>query len=232
MLKICFLQSLFRLSDPDMEDNLYENITFQLYCKIDIATDNIPDETTILNFRHLLEKYKLQHKFLEITNKILEENKILLKNRTIVDATIINTPSSTKNEDKKRDPEMHSTKKWNQRYFGWKTHIWVDKDSGLVHTVEIMWANTHDSKKRKELITVLYLCLLWWISLRRDLSLWTSFISYLIIENDSKLSQFRSKKSIIGCKNELMLILSIIIGEKLLIKKEKLNIWRVFLDCP
>lgn len=111
MLKICFLQSLFRLSDPDMEDNLYENITFQLYCKIDIATDNIPDETTILNFRHLLEKYKLQHKFLEITNKILEENKILLKNRTIVDATIINTPSSTKNEDKKRDPEMHSTKK-------------------------------------------------------------------------------------------------------------------------
>lgn len=152
MLKIYFLQSRFGLSDPDMEDHLYENITFQLYCKIDIATDAIPDETTILNFRHFLEKYKLQKKFLEITNKILVDNKIMLKNWTIVDATIINAPSSTKNEDKKRDPEMHSTKKWNQRYFGWKAHIGVDKDSGLVHTVEITWANIHDSDKFKELL--------------------------------------------------------------------------------
>jgi transposase, IS5 family len=147
MLKIYFLQSRFNLSDPDMEDALYENITFQRYCWIDIATDEIPDETTILNFRHFLEKHKLPKKFFEVTNRLLEKNNILLKKWTIVDATIINAPSSTKNKDKKRDPEMHSTKKWNQRYFWWKAHIGVDKDSGLVHSLEITSANVHDSEK-------------------------------------------------------------------------------------
>lgn len=152
MLKIYFLQNWFGLSDPDMEDSLYENITFQLYCKIDIATGDIPDETTILNFRHFLEKHKFQEKFFAITNKILEDNAILLKKWSIVDATIINAPSSTKNKDKKRDPEMHSTKKWNQRYFGWKAHIAVDKDSWLVHSLDITSANIHDSEKFTDLM--------------------------------------------------------------------------------
>jgi len=147
MLKIYFLQQWNDLSDPAMEEAIYDRCSFQKFLGIDLLGDTVPDETTILNFRHLLEAHKLQERFLEIVNTLLEERGCLMRRGTIVDATLIAAPSSTKNREGKRDPEMHQTKKGNQWYFGMKGHIGVDSDSGVVHSVAGTAANIHDRAK-------------------------------------------------------------------------------------
>lgn len=152
MLKIYFLQQWFGLSDPAMEDAIYDRISFQKFLDIDIMWDKIPDETTILKFRHLLEKNRLQEKFFKIVTRLLEDKWLIVKEWTAVDATIIQAPSSTKNKDKKRDKDMSSTKKWNKRYFGMKAHIGVDSKNGTVHTIETTTASVHDREKYDELL--------------------------------------------------------------------------------
>ena len=145
MLKIYFLQQWYDLSDPGMEEAIYDRNSFQKFLEIDLLGDSVPDETTILNFRHLLEKHALQEQFLIIVNGILEQRGITVKHGTITDATIIAAPPSTKNKEKKRDPEMHQTKKGNQWYFGMKAHIGTDT-KGFVHTIEVTKASVHDGE--------------------------------------------------------------------------------------
>ncbi len=152
MLKIYFLQQWYSLSDREMEDMVYDRNSFQKFLGIDLLSQKAPDETTILNFRHLLEKHKLQKRFLRIVNAVLEKRGLLMKEGTIVDATIIAAPSSTKNEEQKRDPEMSSTKKGNQWHFGMKAHIGVDAQSGIVHSIETTPAKTNDRVPFKKLL--------------------------------------------------------------------------------
>lgn len=152
MLKIHFLQQWFDLSDPEAEQEIYDRNSFQKFLEIDLLSDTVPDETTILHFRHLLEKHKLPEDFLAVVNRVLEEKGYLMRKGTIVDATLIAASPSTKNKDKKRDPEMHQTKKGNQWYFGMKGHIGVDVDSGIVHSVEGTAANVHDRNKLRDLL--------------------------------------------------------------------------------
>ena len=137
MLKIYFMQQWYALSDPAMEDALYDSESLRRFADIDLAIDEIPDETTILHFRHLLEKYELTKKIFEKTKRYLADNGLLLREGTIVDATIINAPSSTKNQEKTRDKEMKQTKKGNQWYFGMKAHVGTDTGKGLVHSVVV-----------------------------------------------------------------------------------------------
>jgi len=152
MLKIYFLQQWFNLGDPTVEDEIYDRMSFQQFLDIDLMKEPVPDETTVCKFRHLLEQHKLQEQFLEIVNALLEQKGYLMKKGTIVDATLIAASPSTKNKDKKRDPEMHQTKKGNQWYFGMKGHIGVDVDSGVVHSVEGTAANVHDRNKLQSLL--------------------------------------------------------------------------------
>jgi len=152
MLKIYFLQQWYSLSDPAMEEEIYDRNTFQKFLDLDLLVDTVPDETTILNFRHLLEKYALQKKFFAIVNQMLEEKGLIMKEGTIVDATIIAAPKSTKNLTGKRDPEMGSTKKGNNWYFGMKGHIGVSAENGLVHSVEGTSANIHDKAMFEQLL--------------------------------------------------------------------------------
>ena len=146
MLKIYFLQQWHNLSDPAAEEAIYDRISFQKFLDIDLLSDEIPDETTILRFRHLLEKRRLPKQFFKIVNSILEEKGIMLKNGTIIDASIIVAPSSTKNKAGKRDSEMSSTKKGSNYYFGMKTNIGVDSNSGLVHSLANTTASVNDKK--------------------------------------------------------------------------------------
>ena len=143
MLRIHFLQQWYALSDPGMEEALYEMPVMRRFARLG-GLDTIPDETTILNFRRLLETHELAPQILERVNGHLARKGQSLKAGTIVDATIIAAPSSTKNQDGERDPEMHQTKKGNQWYFGMKAHIGVDEESGLVHHVECTAANVAD----------------------------------------------------------------------------------------
>jgi IS5 family transposase len=143
MLRVHLLQNWFALSDPGMEEALYEIAPLRQFAHLSL-TQPIPDETTILNFRRLIETHELAPKLLEAVNAHLSRKGLLLKHGTIVDATIIAAPSSTKNADGKRDPEMHQTKKGNQWHFGMKAHIGVDMESGLVHTVTTTAANEAD----------------------------------------------------------------------------------------
>lgn len=152
MLKIYFLQQWFNLSDPAAEEEVYDRGSFQKFLGIDLLSQKIPDETTILNFRHLLEAHKLQERFFAVVKGKLEQKGLLMKEGTIVDATIIAAPSSTKNKDKKRDPEMSSAKKGNQWYFGMKGHIGVDARSGLVHSLETTIAKTGDRTPFRKLL--------------------------------------------------------------------------------
>ena len=144
MLRIYFMQQWYALSDPAMEDALYEVESMRRFAGLDLTDDAMPDETTILKFRHLLEKHGLTGQMMNIINDTLEERGLLLKGGTMVDATIIHAASSTKNQDGERDPEMHQTKKGNQWHFGMKCHIGIDADSGLVHTVVGTAANVND----------------------------------------------------------------------------------------
>ena len=134
MLRVHFMQQWFSLSDPAMEEAFFDTPLYREFAQL-IAHGRLPDESTILRFRHRLEKHKLAEQILVVVNALLTERGLLLKVGTAVDATLIPAPSSTKNKDKARDPEMHSSKKGNQWYFGMKAHIGVDADSGLVHTV-------------------------------------------------------------------------------------------------
>lgn len=145
MLRIYFLQQWYNLSDPAAEEAIYDRNSFQKFLGIDLLSESVPDETTILNFRHLLEAHRLQEKFFEVVNDILEEKGLMMKEGTIVDATIITAPSSTKNKRKKRDPEMTSVKKGNDWYFGMKAHVGVDDESGLVHTLKTSTAKVNDN---------------------------------------------------------------------------------------
>lgn len=144
MLKIYFLQQWYNLSDPAAEEEIYDRNSFQKFLGVDLLSQKVPDETTILNFRHLLEEHKLQERFFAAVNELLERKGLLMREGTIVDATIIAAPSSTKNKEQKRDPEMSSTKKGNQWYFGMKAHIGVDAKSGLVHHIDTTASKTND----------------------------------------------------------------------------------------
>jgi IS5 family transposase len=144
MLRIYFMQQWYSLSDPAMEDSLYDMESMRRFAKIEMGEDPVPDETTILNFRRLLEQHQLTAQLLEDINAFLEDKGLLLKGGSIVDASIIPAPSSTKNRGKKRNPEMSSTRKGNKWYFGMKVHVGVDAKSGLVHTVEVTTAKDHD----------------------------------------------------------------------------------------
>jgi len=146
MLRIYFMQQWYGLSDPGMEDALYDIESMRRFADINIEVDVIPDETTILNFRHLLERHNLTKQIFEKTKRYLSEKGLLLREGTIVDATIINAPSSTKNQDKTRDKEMRQTKKGNQWYFGMKAHVGTDTGKGLAHSVVVTDAAVHDSQ--------------------------------------------------------------------------------------
>jgi IS5 family transposase len=160
MLRIYLMQQWYDLSDPGMEDALIEVPTMRRFAGIDLISDRIPDETTILSFRHLLEKHDLGDQIFEAVKAHLKANGMAMKQGTIIDATLIAAPSPTKNEKGERDPEMHQTKKGNQWYFGMKVHIGVDKDTGLIHSVETTAANVHDLTPAAELLhgeeTVVY----------------------------------------------------------------------------
>ena len=134
MLRTHFLQQWFSLSDPAMEEAFFDVPLYREFARLD-GHGRLPDESTILRFRHRLEKHKLADAILTAVNDLLGEQGLLLRQGSAVDATLIAAPSSTKNKDGKRDPEMHSSKKGNQWHFGMKAHIGVDTDSGLVHTV-------------------------------------------------------------------------------------------------
>jgi IS5 family transposase len=152
MLRIHFLQQWFNLSDPAMEEALYDTPMFRDFVGLDVGEDHLPDESTILRFRHLLEAHNLSIQILATVNATLTAKGLLLKQGTVVDATLIAAPSSTKNSSGERDPEMHQTKKGNQWHFGMKAHAGVDADSGLVHTVTTTAANAHDITQASELL--------------------------------------------------------------------------------
>jgi len=160
MLRIHLLQQWYDLSDPAMEDALIEVATMRRFAGIALITERIPDETTILAFRHLLEQNDLGEQIFEAVKAHLKANGMAMKQGTIIDATIIAAPSSTKNEKRERDPEMHQTCKGKQWHFGMKVHIGVDSESGLIHAVETTAANVHDLTPAAELLhgeeTVVY----------------------------------------------------------------------------
>jgi len=148
MLRIHFMQHWFGYSDPAMEEALHDIPLLRQFAGLDAFEDTIPDETTILKFRHLLEANALAVALFAEVNAVLSEKGLSLRHGTAVDATLIAAPSSTKNKDGKRDPEMHQAKKGNQWHFGMKAHIGVDADSGLVHTVIGTAANVNDVTPR------------------------------------------------------------------------------------
>jgi transposase, IS5 family len=152
MLRIHLMQQWFGYSDPAMEEALYDVAPVRRFAKLSLASGSVPDETTILNFRRLLETHDLAAKMLEAVNSHLSARGLLLKQGTIVDATIIHAPSSTKNRDKSRDGDMHQTRKGQQWYFGMKAHIGVDVESGLVHTVTTTPANVADITETERLL--------------------------------------------------------------------------------
>jgi len=145
MLRIYFLQQWFNLSDPAVEEALYDSLAMRGFVGIDLGREPVPDETTACNFRHLLEKHEIGRQLFEQVHVHLEAQGIKVSKGTIVDATIISAPSSTKNADKSRDPDMHQTKKGNQWYFGMKAHIGVDSKTKVIHAVVATAANVADS---------------------------------------------------------------------------------------
>jgi transposase, IS5 family len=144
MLRIYFLQLWFNLSDPAVEEALYDSVAMRAFVGIDLGAEGAPDETTVCKFRHLLERHKLGKVLLSAVNDHLHRSGIKIAKGTIVDATIIGAPSSTKNKDGERDPEMHQTAKGQQWYFGMKAHVGVDSKTKLIHTVLASAANVQD----------------------------------------------------------------------------------------
>lgn len=144
MLRMYLLQVWFSLSDEGVEDAIYDSYAMRRFMGLDFAVEQVPDATTLLHFRHLLEKHELGEKLFEAQNQVFDEQGWIMRGGSIVDATIIAAPSSTKNRAGQRDPEMRQTKKGNQWYFGMKAHIGVDAGTGYVHTVTATGANVHD----------------------------------------------------------------------------------------
>lgn len=152
MLRMYIAQQCFGLSDEGTEDALYDSQAIRGFVGIDLARESAPDATTLLKFRRLLETHKLTQRIFDTINGHLAAKGLLLKEGTVVDATIIAAPSSTKNRDGERDPEMHQTKKGNQWHFGMKAHIGVDADSGIVHTLVTTPANAADVTQAHDLL--------------------------------------------------------------------------------
>jgi len=149
LLKIYFLQQWYNLGDPTVEAEIYDSIAFRRFLGIDLI-ENIPDESTICRFRHFLESKRLPEKFFRRTAGILEAKGLILRRGTIVDATIVQASGSTKNKERKRDPEMSSTRKNNNYHFGMKEHIGTDAESGLIHTIEATTAKVADINKLED----------------------------------------------------------------------------------
>lgn len=152
MLRIYFLQHWFNLSDPGAEEGLYDSAAFRKFVGIDLGREPAPDETTICKFRHLMEKHNLGDHLFHLVNDYLAENGLGVSRGTIVDATIIEAASSTKNKQQQRDPDMHQTRKGNQWYFGMKAHIGVDSRTKLIHHVLATPANEHDGNVLGDLL--------------------------------------------------------------------------------
>ena len=152
MLRIYFLQQWYGLADEALEDTIYDSLAMRLFVGLDLGVESVPDATTLLHFRHLLEAHQLTEQLLVEVTAMLSEKKLLMKEGTIVDATIIAAAPSTKNRQRVRDPEMHQTKKRNQWYFGMKAHIGADAASGLVHTVTATAANVSDVSETHALL--------------------------------------------------------------------------------
>ena len=152
MLRIHFLQHWFNLADLACEEALYDSASLRHFSGIDLGCEAVPDATTMLKFRRLLEQHKLAERLFTEVGRVLQGSGMTLKTGTIVDATIIAAPSSTKNADKQRDPEMHQTRKGQQWYFGMKLHIGVDSQSGLAHSAVVTPANIHDKHPLPDLL--------------------------------------------------------------------------------
>ena len=152
MLRIHCLQQWYGLSDPAMEEALYEIASMRQFAGLSLARGAVPDETTILKFRHLLERHELARQIFETIKGHLQAKGLMLRQGTIVDATVVSAPSSTKNSTGERDPEMHQTRKGNQWYFGMKAHVGVDAESGLVHTMVGTAANVADVTQAHDLL--------------------------------------------------------------------------------
>jgi transposase, IS5 family len=145
MLKIFFLQKWYTLADVSVEEEIWDRKSFQKFLNIDAGSDGVPDATTLENFRHTLEEHQKGMEIFTRINMLLASRGLILQNGTSVDATIITAPSSTKNQEKKRDPDMKQTKKGNQWYFGMKLHCGTDTTSGCIHTLKTSGASEHDS---------------------------------------------------------------------------------------
>jgi transposase, IS5 family len=152
MLRIYFLQQWFNLSDPAVEEALYDSAVMRSFVGIDLGREPVPDETTVCKFRHLLEQHQLGGQMLEAVNLHLQSQGVRITTGTIVDATIIHAPSSTKNREQKRDPEMHQTRKGKQWYFGMKAHVGVDSKTKLIHTALVTAAHVADATVLPELL--------------------------------------------------------------------------------
>ena len=152
MLRMYFVANWFNLADEACEDALYDIPAFREFCRIDLGRERVPDATTLMNFRHLLEQHQLGAALFATVGELLMQNGMKLSGGTIVDATLIAAPPSTKNEDKQRDPEMHQTKKGNEWHFGMKLHIGTDSQTGLVHSASVTAANVHDSQEVENLL--------------------------------------------------------------------------------
>ena len=152
MVRLHCLQQWFNLSDPSVEEALYDSCAMRQFVGIDLGRDPVPDETTICKFRHLLEAHQVGEALFARIREYLAQQGLQVSRGTIVDATIIAAPSSTKNRQKERDPEMHQAKKGNQWYFGMKAHIGVDSRSKLIHSVVATAAHVHDSQVLPQLL--------------------------------------------------------------------------------
>jgi IS5 family transposase len=152
MLRMYLLQAWFSLSDEGVEDAIYDSYAMRAFMGLGFGAEQVPDATTLLHFRHLLEKHQLGQKLLASQNEIFEAQGWIMRGGSIVDATIIAAPSSTKNATGTRDPEMHQTKKGNQWYFGMKAHIGADAGTGYVHSVTATAANVHDLDETAKLV--------------------------------------------------------------------------------
>ena len=152
MLRIYFLQQWFNLSDPAVEEALYDSVVMRQFVGIDLGCEPVPDETTVCKFRHLLEEHQLGEQILGRVNLHLQAKGVRITTGTIVDATIMHAPSSTKNQKQQRDPEMHQTRKGKQWYFGMKAHVGVDSKTKMIHTAVATAANVADSAVLPDLL--------------------------------------------------------------------------------
>jgi len=152
MLRMYCIANWFNLADEACEDALYDIQAFRDFCRIDLGRERVPDATTLLHFRHLLEKHQLGQALFAKVGELLLANGMKLSGGTIVDATLIAAPPSTKNQDRSRDPEMHQAKKGNEWHFGMKLHIGVDSQTGLIHSASVTAANVHDSHQVPNLL--------------------------------------------------------------------------------